>query len=171
MMYVRFMNVCVDVWMCVVRNYTLVYVYDYLMIILTYNFIPVEGNGGWSDFGDCSKTCGNGTQTRTCTSPKPTNGGKECVGESTKVCKNDKACNLTPTCTETYRGGCDGWASIRLNLEYPSKTVSECAALCKAQSACAGFFLSSSKKCLLAGAGCTTDGNRAFTYYAMDDCN
>ena len=48
-------------------------------------------NGGWSDFGACSKTCGDGTQTRTCTNPKPANGGKACAGDASKAC-NLKAC-------------------------------------------------------------------------------
>ena len=45
-------------------------------------------NGSWSfwgTWGDCTAMCDTGTTTRTreCASPKPTNGGKECDGEST----------------------------------------------------------------------------------------
>jgi hypothetical protein len=41
----------------------------------------------WSQFGDCSATCGDGfkTKTRTCTNPVPSGGGKQCVGESSET--------------------------------------------------------------------------------------
>lgn len=47
---------------------------------------PIDG--GWSSYvkGKCSVTCGQGTvtSTRTCTSPAPKWGGKECVGSKQK---------------------------------------------------------------------------------------
>ena len=52
---------------------------------------PLPVNGGWPDFGACSKTCGDGTQTRTCTNPKSAHGGKEYAGDTSKAC-NLKAC-------------------------------------------------------------------------------
>ena len=60
------------------------------MTILTFRLFPVAVDGGWSD-GACSKTCGDGFQTRTCTNPAPSNGGKDCVGDATKAC-NVAAC-------------------------------------------------------------------------------
>ena len=48
-------------------------------------------DGAWSDFGECSKSCGGGTETRTCSNPAPANGGNNCVGDSTKVC-NTQGC-------------------------------------------------------------------------------
>ena len=50
---------------------------------------PVDG--GWSDWGTCSATCGGGTQTRTCTNPTPANGGANCVGDSSQSC-NTQSC-------------------------------------------------------------------------------
>ena len=41
-------------------------------------------NGGWSEWGRCSKTCGTGTQKRSCTSPSPSNGGAQCSGSSSQ---------------------------------------------------------------------------------------
>merc|ERR1712112_321304 len=35
-------------------------------------------NGHWSEWGECSKTCGGGTKTRTCTNPAPAHGGADC---------------------------------------------------------------------------------------------
>ena len=48
-------------------------------------------DGGWSQFGACSKACGGGTHSRTCTNPAPANGGKDCTGDATKAC-NTQAC-------------------------------------------------------------------------------
>ena len=48
-------------------------------------------DGGWSDFGACSKACDGGTQSRTCSNPAPANGGNNCVGDSTSAC-NTQAC-------------------------------------------------------------------------------
>ena len=48
-------------------------------------------DGGWSDFGACSKACDGGTQTRNCSNPAPANGGRDCVGDSTTAC-NTQAC-------------------------------------------------------------------------------
>lgn len=54
-------------------------------------------NGGWSDFGGCSATCGGGTQTRQCNNPPPSNGGANCSGPSSQSC-NTQACPVnTPT--------------------------------------------------------------------------
>merc|ERR1711963_1254070 len=48
------------------------------------------GLGQWSDWGVCSVTCGDGTETRQrqCDSPAPENGGADCVGEmeQTQTC-------------------------------------------------------------------------------------
>ena len=52
---------------------------------------PSPVNGGWSDWSGCSKNCGGGTQTRTCTNPSPQNGGATCSGPSSQSC-NTKAC-------------------------------------------------------------------------------
>jgi len=49
-------------------------------------------NGGWSNWSECSKTCGGGTQTRTCTNPTPANKGLNCTGESTQNC-NAQTCS------------------------------------------------------------------------------
>jgi len=48
-------------------------------------------DGGWSDFGVCSRGCGGGTETRTCSNPARANGGRDCVGEGTKMC-NTQPC-------------------------------------------------------------------------------
>ena len=60
-------------------------------------------NGGFSAFGACSKPCGGGTQTRTCTNPAPGAGGKDCVGDASQEC-NTQACPGTPVSTECMTG-------------------------------------------------------------------
>ena len=65
---------------------------------------PPIVNGGWSAWSTCSKTCGSGTQTRTCTSPAPSNGGSLCVGVTSQACNTqacvDNSCAAN-TCTTT----------------------------------------------------------------------
>ena len=48
-------------------------------------------DGGYSEWGDCSATCGGGTQTRTCTNPSPSNTGADCtsLGASEQDCNPD----------------------------------------------------------------------------------
>ena len=58
---------------------------------------PVHGNfSSWSIFTVCSKSCGNGTKTRTrnCSSPTPEHGGKNCslIGPLREV----RSCNVFP---------------------------------------------------------------------------
>ena len=67
-------------------------------------------NGGWSTWSECDKSCGTGTQTRTCTNPVPYSGGTECTGEKSKTC-NTKSCPVDgkwsawSTCTKPCDGG------------------------------------------------------------------
>lgn len=42
--------------------------------------------GGWSAFGSCSASCGDGSQSRTCTNPAPSCGGADCVGSASQSC-------------------------------------------------------------------------------------
>ena len=48
-------------------------------------------HGGFSAFGACSKTCGGGIRTRTCTNPAPKHGGRGCNGHTQEAC-NTQAC-------------------------------------------------------------------------------
>jgi len=61
---------------------------------------PVDG--GWTDWGTCSQSCGGGTQTRSCTNPTPANGGADCVGSNTQSC-NTQACPVD--------GGWTNWSA------------------------------------------------------------
>ena len=54
----------------------------------TYNTVI---DGGWSDYSDCSATCGVGIKSRTCTNPRPDFGGVECEGDYTLSC-NEVPC-------------------------------------------------------------------------------
>ena len=60
---------------------------------------PVVVDGGYSAWSTCSAACGSGTQTRTCTSPSPANGGSDCslLGPSTQTC-NNQACPVNGAC-------------------------------------------------------------------------
>ncbi|XP_033636703.1 sushi, von Willebrand factor type A, EGF and pentraxin domain-containing protein 1-like [Asterias rubens] len=57
----------------------------------------LRGDGGFTEWNagtPCSRSCGGGTktQTRFCTNPSPSNGGRECQGFSTKII----SCNTQP---------------------------------------------------------------------------
>ena len=57
-----------------------------------YKFSVDGGFSKWSDFSECSKSCGEGVKqaTRTCSNPEPKFGGKLCIGEFVQ----SQLCNL-----------------------------------------------------------------------------
>merc|ERR1719461_590459 len=65
------------------------------LAIVTCFFEQMPIDGGVSDWGACSKTCGTGVQTRTCTEPMPENGGKDCTEPLTQNCA-ENACPVAP---------------------------------------------------------------------------
>ncbi|XP_027864478.1 A disintegrin and metalloproteinase with thrombospondin motifs 2-like isoform X3 [Xiphophorus couchianus] len=69
-------------------------------IWLTPDIMKQDGNwGSWSEYGQCSQTCGGGVQfrTRNCDNPKPANGGRPCRG----VTYQFQMCN-TNECEDIY---------------------------------------------------------------------
>ncbi|RMX52480.1 hypothetical protein pdam_00013778 [Pocillopora damicornis] len=78
---------------------------------------PVDGGySAWGPYGECSKQCGGGEQTRrrTCTNPPPAHGGKNCAGLGPEL--STRECN-TQNCP--IDGGFSNW------LEW-----SDCSATC-----------------------------------------
>ncbi|KAF7650586.1 hypothetical protein LDENG_00123430, partial [Lucifuga dentata] len=80
-------------------------------IWLTPDIIKQDGNwGSWSEFGQCSRTCGGGIQfrTRDCDNPRPANGGRTCVGATYQF----QMCN-TNECEDIYSDSreeqCHAW--------------------------------------------------------------
>ena len=61
---------------------------------------PTPINGGLSEWSTCSKNCGGGTQTRTCTNPVPQHGGAPCSGITARTC-NTQACDYVKKCKNT----------------------------------------------------------------------
>lgn len=61
--------------------------------------------GPWTPWGDCSRTCGGGvsSSSRHCDSPRPTIGGKYCLGERRRhrSCNTDVSFPRTPGCDPT----------------------------------------------------------------------
>mmetsp|Transcript_25550 Transcript_25550/g.35484 ORF Transcript_25550/g.35484 Transcript_25550/m.35484 type:complete len:602 (+) Transcript_25550:166-1971(+) len=57
-----------------------------------YGEVNVRVDGGWSDWSECTKSCGwDGMQKRTCTEPPPSGGGRDCLGPKARVC-NRRRC-------------------------------------------------------------------------------
>ena len=84
---------------------------------LVRNSIVSEGgpvDGGWSAWGACTKECGGGTQTRTCTNPAPANGGKDCSGAASRPCNTAPCAGVRMVahglgyCRTGYYAGWDG---------------------------------------------------------------
>ena len=73
-------------------------------IILVMWLFLVNGNyTSWSAWSKCSATCGSGIQerTRTCTHPKPLNGGKSCALLGPAV--ETQSCNSQPCPSKFYQ--------------------------------------------------------------------
>uniref|UniRef100_A0A1A8IWL5 ADAM metallopeptidase with thrombospondin type 1 motif, 2 n=1 Tax=Nothobranchius kuhntae TaxID=321403 RepID=A0A1A8IWL5_NOTKU len=69
-------------------------------IWLTPDILKQDGNwGSWSEYGQCSRTCGGGVQfrTRSCDNPSPANGGRTCIGATQQF----QMCN-TNECEDIY---------------------------------------------------------------------
>ena len=65
--------------------------HDINYFTILHNF-PVDGGWSeWTDFTECSESCGGGTKTRSrsCTNPAPADGGAQCQGESSE----EETCN------------------------------------------------------------------------------
>ncbi|XP_066916536.1 coadhesin-like [Clytia hemisphaerica] len=76
---------------CVGKAFTN-YIYD------THTDVETPTDGGWStwqSWSSCTKSCGGGARerTRSCTNPRPSNGGQSCTGEKVE----ESSCN-TDTC-------------------------------------------------------------------------
>lgn len=69
--------------------------------VWTYKYAqcPAPIDGGWSDWSTCSVSC---TQSRTCSSPYPQNGGASCAGASSQACN-------TAACPAPVNGGWSDW--------------------------------------------------------------
>ena len=60
-------------------------------------FCAFSVDGGWTNWGSyspCTKSCGGGThfRERSCTNPRPANGGKTCIGTA----RESHSCNTNP---------------------------------------------------------------------------
>ena len=67
----------------------------HLTVRLKRRILSVDGGYSvWSDWSECSATCGGGTQSRyrTCTNPAPAYGGADCSGPAseTRTCAENE---------------------------------------------------------------------------------
>lgn len=67
---------------------------------------PVKVDGKWTTWSECSKACGGGTKSRTCTNPAPANGGADCDGPKEESC-NTQACDDSVP----VNGGWSDWSA------------------------------------------------------------
>eukprot|EP00808_Paulinella_micropora_P014698 g71076.t1 len=80
-----------------------------------FNLAPLAVDGGWTAFGSCSSSCGEGTQSRTCTNPAPSGGGADCVGATSQTC------NLG-ACPANTDGGWGNWGTCSVSCGGGSQT-------------------------------------------------
>ena len=124
------------------------------------NQCPPVRNGGWSDWGKCSATCGKGTQFASCTNPAPQQGGNDCSGNGmvkdpyhsnaamvrgkTRPCTGPpcpppppatpcQACIADPNKKWCWKGSSHGRAVAGGCVEIGSDTCGEAAATCSNQ--------------------------------------
>merc|ERR1719494_1213049 len=95
--------------------------------------VPGGINGGytlWSDWSECSETCGGGTtkRYRFCTNPEPKYGGKTCKGRNlgndvqTKSC-NTHDCPSSTTCKDSAASICQTYKKILKCSNVVMKTI------------------------------------------------
>ena len=86
-------------------------------------------NGHWSEWiEECSVSCGDGIRSRACNKPAPKDGGKPCIGNSTRLC-HDQHCPGTHLCQRTYTHVCTGvvyhlrthWTVVKLFSGIPTR--------------------------------------------------
>ncbi|VVC95252.1 unnamed protein product [Leptidea sinapis] len=85
--------------------------------------IPRDGGWGpWSDWSECSRTCGAGvsTQFRECNNPEPLNNGHYCIGDRSryKICNTDPCPINDPSFREVQ-------CAKYNNMTYNNDTISE----------------------------------------------
>ena len=71
-----------------------------MTMILLFTFVVVDGGwGDWTEYGECTETCGVGKQlkSRQCNNPTPQNGGADCTG----ISEDHQECNQEP-CLGNY---------------------------------------------------------------------
>ena len=78
------------------------------------HFVMIDGAwSNWSDWGNCSLSCGGGIQSRsrTCSNPAPSGSGADCVGinSDTQSC-NTQTCPSGSDGTEDTDGGWSSWS-------------------------------------------------------------
>ena len=82
---------------------------------------PVHGHWTtWSTWGDCSKTCANGTQSRNrnCSNPSPQHGGQNCPGNSSDL----RQCNNSPCPVHGQWATWSLWSECSKTCAYGTKS-------------------------------------------------
>jgi len=113
---------------------------------------PMPVNGRWSEWSKCYGSCGKGNQTRTCTAPIPSCGGKNCEGPKTQTCDTQIPCLGTYGCKIDPGKYIHGYAVRIKKKDVPDKTYSKwwsCYNYCKKTPGCKSFDYKKDGKCML----------------------
>ncbi|XP_071118930.1 A disintegrin and metalloproteinase with thrombospondin motifs 6-like [Haliotis cracherodii] len=128
------------------------------------NYKPKPVNGGWgawSNWGECSRTCGGGVNSsqRECNTPAPKHGGKYCLGKRKKY----MSCNTQPcptNVTDFREVQCASFNAVEFRgrhydwKPYTGVQVKPCALICMAEGY--NFYTERSSK-VIDGTKCSSD--------------
>lgn len=108
-----------DSWVYKRQNVSLLLVLISVFEYFCLTAFPVDGKySDWSEFTDCTKTCGGGQKSRrrSCTNPPPQNGGKDCASLGTDTEYAD--CNVDVSCPGKKRAEMSQISAVHENTKF-----------------------------------------------------
>ncbi|XP_067942786.1 uncharacterized protein [Watersipora subatra] len=108
----------------------------------------------WTDWSDCSVTCGDGQQERTRTCVPPQNGGEPCPSEPLS---ESQPCTVTGSCVEDIFSSWTDWSDCSVTCGRGERTRSRTCTPVTSSAECDGTVLLQTISCT-GGSACPVDG-------------